>query len=301
MLMRTMLLAAVAGFLASAGFASDCTTNFRQSAQGTETSVEISDRTPESVIVRLGGRLQAAGVAMKTSEPTRGTLEATGLTVTAQASGLRTRVTFRSAVSADQATLCRYVAMLDDPALTNNDVVRFRERSFSDEEAMRRITAATAVNFDLSENGLTTLRARKVSPKVIAAMMQRAGAAKLSAANADSRSASQIRADLIARGQIGHDNNLANFESEAAFLDFSILDSRPIASDMREYVVTVLLPRDATQVRREDMDDAATGFAGERTAPHTRPVRVEAVLQYRSVQGVAKLVSAEIRKMESLP
>ena len=300
MLSRTMIIAALAGMAVSGYGASDCATNFVSSGSVTETSVTVVNRTPEDVIIRLGGRLQAAGVAMKTSEPKRGVLDAAGLTVTAQASGTLTRVTFRSSTSADRSTLCRYASMLDDPPLTNNDVVRFRER-FSDAEAIRRITRALDVRFDLSENGLATLGRRNVSPQVIAAMVQRAGAATLSPANADNRSPAQIRADLLARGEIGKDNNRAAFPSDASFLEFAVISSRPIARNIREYTVSMLLPRDSCVIATEDISEVAAGFAGEHPGTHTKPVRVEAVLQYTNEGGVPKMTGAEIDRMQSVP
>jgi len=301
MLGRTMVIAAVAGIAASVYGASECATNFRGTGSLTETTVEVANRTPEQVINRLAPRLQAGGVAMKSTEPKRGLLDAVGLSVTAEASGRATRVTFHSSTSADQATLCRYAGMLADPPLTSNDVARFREASVSDEEVIRRIIAAIDIRFDLSENGLATLRTRKVSPKVIAAMMQRAGAATLSAANADDQTPASIRADLLARHEIGRDNNRASFRSEADFLEFAILATRPIASNMREYQISMLLPHDNCQIATEDMEDVATGFAGERPGPRTRPVRVEAILHYTSEHGVWKITGADITRLHSIP
>ncbi len=299
MLGRTLIIAAVAALAASAYGESDCAKNFHAAGGGTETSVNVAGRTPEQVIIRLGARLQANGVVMKTSEPKRGLLQAVGLTVAAEAAGTNTKVTFRSSTSADQATLCRYAGMLADPPLTNNDVVRLRER-VSDDETVRRIIAAIDIRFDLTEDGLTTLRARKVSPKIIAAMMQRAGASTLSAANADERTADQIRADLLARGHIGRDNNRATFRSDADFREFVVVATRPIASNMREYKVSMLLPHENCQIAVEDMEDAATGFAGERPGVRTKPVRVDAILHYTNERGIWSMTGAEISHLQSI-
>lgn len=298
---RIITMIAITGFLASACLASDCSTNFRRTPQGTETRVEIADRTPEAVILRLSARLQAGGVAMETSEPSRGILHASGLTVLAEPAGLRTRVTFRSSVSADPGTLCRYTTMLDDPPLTNRDVLRLHDRALSDEELIRRIETSMDTQFDLTDQGLASLRAKKLSPAVIASMIQRDGAKRSSVANADTRTPAQIRADLIARKKIGGEYDRAVFDSEASFLEFAILSSRPIASDMREYVVSMVLPRAAVQIAAEQTDAVEAGFMGQRPTERTGPVRVEAILHYRSEGGAYRLTGAEIRRMKSLP
>jgi hypothetical protein len=238
---------------------------------------------------------------MKSTEPKRGLLDAVGLTVLAEPSGTRTKVTFRSSVAADQATLCRYAALLADPPLTNSDVVRFHELHVSDEDAIARIATAMEIGFNLPENGLASLKSRGVSPKVIAAMMQRAGAAVASERNADSRTPAEIRADLLARKEIGVLNNRAMFRTEADFLEFAVVNSRPVAANMREYKVSMLMPRDAATVATEDMSDAATGFAGEHAGERTRPIRVEATLLYTHEAGTWHLTTADITRIFTIP
>jgi hypothetical protein len=92
----------------------ECATNYHADGKSAQTFV-LTSLTPQTVIERLPGLLVAEGVAMDTSQPEKGILNAEGLDVKAETAGDATRVTFRSSVGANQALLCRYAGLVGNP------------------------------------------------------------------------------------------------------------------------------------------------------------------------------------------
>jgi hypothetical protein len=114
----------------------------------------------------------------------------------------------------------------------------------------------------------------------------------------------QMKNDLVTKHQIfqpGANNSLntATFTSPGDFLELTIAGIKDLEGDKRLYEVTILLPRKACMVAREDMDDVAAGFGGRPTPPRTKPVLVNAVLVYINAGGVWKLADATISHLES--
>lgn len=92
----------------------ECATNYHADGKSAETFV-LTSLTPQAVIERLPRQLASEGVAMYTSQPDKGTLNADGLDVRAEMEGDVTRVTFHSSVSANSALLCRYAGLVGNP------------------------------------------------------------------------------------------------------------------------------------------------------------------------------------------
>ena len=114
----------------------------------------------------------------------------------------------------------------------------------------------------------------------------------------------QMKEDLIRKHQISQNDssnglNWAQFTTTADFLQFAITNVKNVADGKRQYEISMLLPRTSCGVAREDVSDASRGLLGENFPVRTKPVRVEATLDYTNEANAWRLKAAEITHMES--
>ena len=93
--------------------------------------------------------------------------------------------------------------------------------------------------------------------------------------------------------------NNVQFSSPSNFLQFAVTDIK--ASPVKkEYKVSMLLPRSICAISHEDMDDLTLEMSGEgRSAPRTKPVRVEMSVVYEGEGAASHLTEASILTIES--
>lgn len=112
----------VTAFAAGPLLAADapCAANYSSAGKSASTFV-MTSLTPEAVVERLPRLLMKNGVVMQSAEPAKGTIQAAGLDIKAEAIGGATRVTFRSTseTPADKDTLCRYASLSGAPPLAS--------------------------------------------------------------------------------------------------------------------------------------------------------------------------------------
>ena len=114
----------------------------------------------------------------------------------------------------------------------------------------------------------------------------------------------QMKDELIKKHQIIQPNisvglNAATFGSRADFLELTIKSVKQLASDKRQYELSMLLPRAICNIATEDIADVSAGFGGRNAQPHTTPVRVEASLLYTNNGEGWHLAEAAITQIES--
>lgn len=302
-MLRFRSLAAALSFVAAVALADDspCAKNYRAiDASTSETTVEVAGRTPAAIVSRIAPRLAGAGVAINTSSPERGTLDAEGLTMRAVAEGAKTRVTFRSSAHADAATLCRYAALLVDEPLTNEIIVRMANAGAMPEVLLARIAGSNNPRFDLTPAAVQQLEQSGLAQSVLAAMAMRSGTSLQSAA----RSAAEMRRDLISMGDIVQPGtsglNHAHFQKDEDFLELNVLDARALGANGVVYRVSMLVPRTVGNVANEALDDFATMAAeGKDAALRTQPIRIDATLVYMHDGPLWKLTDATITHIAS--
>lgn len=300
---RFWSLAAALSLVSAVALADDtpCAKNYRAvDASTSETTVEVPGRAPSVIISRIAPRLLASGVAINTSSPERGTLDAEGLTMRAVADGAKTRVTFRSSAHADAATLCRYAALLIDEPLTNETIIRMSNAGTAPQQLIGRISASNNPRFDVTPAALQQLEQNGVPKSVVAEMAIRSGATVQPAP----RSAAEIRRDLIAMGDIVEPGtaglNHAHFQKEADFLELNVVDARAFGADGVVYHVSLLVPRDVGNVAHEALDDLTKMAAeGVDVAVRTQPIRIDATLVYMHDGPLWKLTDATITHIAS--
>ena len=119
----------------------------------------------------------------------------------------------------------------------------------------------------------------------------------------DSILIARLKDDLLKKHQIaqpgaGRGLNNATFSSVNDFLDFIVTDVKT-SSGKQEYGVSMLLPRSACGIAREDMDDASLGLNGRVAAKRTKPVRITALMVYEGEGAASHLTDASIVSIES--
>ena len=94
--------------------------------------------------------------------------------------------------------------------------------------------------------------------------------------------------------------NKAIFLSLDDFIQFVITGIKDLPNDKREYNISIQMPPYSCGIASEDLDISTLAMLGQREAARTKPVRVEATLNYAKDSAGWKLTDAFITHMESM-
>lgn len=115
----------------------------------------------------------------------------------------------------------------------------------------------------------------------------------------------QLKNDLRLQHQIvqpgaTHGLNFATFRSLDDFLGFVITGIKDLPNDKREYNVSIQMPTYSCGIASEDLDITSMAGLGRLETQRTKPVRVEATLQYEKNSAGWKFTDAFITHIESM-
>jgi hypothetical protein len=106
-----------------------------------------------------------------------------------------------------------------------------------------------------------------------------------------------LRQRLIKQPEIAL--NHATLRSLDDFREFAITSIKEVSPDKREYIVSILLPRDTVSIASEDGGDIAFMMNGHDMKARTKPARAETTLVYTRSDSAWKLTDAFITHIES--
>jgi len=114
----------------------------------------------------------------------------------------------------------------------------------------------------------------------------------------------QMKDDLLKKHQIMEPNigggiNHVNFRTVDDFLSFTITGIKDVASDKREYNISMVVPREISTIAKEDLDDLSQTMSGGNPKARTKPARVAVTLEYMKAGAGWKFADAFITRIET--